>query len=273
MSLALSLQEHHVDELADGGGLGHLEHVFEVDAGLGPALAEFGVVLDLLDQVDDALFLAGVGLGEGVGDGLRRRQLRLHLGDVEQVAQVVQGRQIVGIADGDDQDLVLEGQRKHLVHAGHRLGDELQRFGLRLDILQVDDLEVVLFAQRLEELVLGDEASGHGDLADRLGGVLGLFENLPQLIFVEEAQIDEHLAEATASARRGLGLPFLGSDGGLGGRLAVAGLGGRPFRGGGGLGGHGLGLGAGGRLAGLDRLGFGLLGGHGFVRCRHAGRS
>ena len=82
--------------------------------------------------------------------------------DAEQVAQVVDGAEVGRVADGDGQHLVLERQRQDLVDAGHRLGDELQRLGRRLDLGEVDDLEAVLLGQGLQQLVLVDEAAADG---------------------------------------------------------------------------------------------------------------
>ena len=68
------------------------------------AVAQLGVVLQRLDDVDDALFLAGVGLGDGLGDGAWRGQHGRDFLDAEEVAQVVEGRQVGRVADGDGQD-------------------------------------------------------------------------------------------------------------------------------------------------------------------------
>ena len=78
----------------------------------------------------------------------------------------------------------------------------------------------VLFGQRLEQLVLVDEALGHGRLPGRHAGVLGLVEDVPELVVVDETEVDEHLAEfALAAARRAVA-PLLLGDGLLGGGAA-----------------------------------------------------
>src|SRR5262249_10287639 len=84
-----------------------------------------------------------------------------------------------------------------------------------------------------EELVFGNQAARQGHLARQLRGILGFFEDIPKLIFVDEAQVDEHLADLTATAvcslslanRSRLGRRLLGAGLlGVGGRfLAVAG--------------------------------------------------
>src|SRR5262249_26850681 len=104
-----------------------------------------------------------------------------------------------------------------------------------------------------EQLLLGDQAAGDGGLAGELAGVLGLLEDLPQLVLVDEAEVHQDGADL-AGAAAGAGFLLGGGGGLLGGRLARrAGLGrrGRGLGGGAGLA-HGdlagRRLGAGGRL-------------------------
>src|SRR5437660_1736348 len=86
----------------------------------------------------------------------------------------------------------------------------------------------MLIGKGLKQLVFGDEATRQSDLAGLLGRGLGFFEDVPQLIFIEEAKVNEHLAEATAAAVRCL----FGANGSRlerrllgGGLLGLAGLG------------------------------------------------
>ena len=182
--------------------------------------AEVGVVLELLDEVDDAFFLAGVELGHGLGDGRRRGQQRHHFVDAQQVAQVVQRRQVGRVADGDGQHLVLEGQRQDLVDVGHRLRDQGQRLRLRLDSCEVDDLQPCCSASAWSSWSSLMRPLRDGHLPGRHAGVLGLVEDLPELVVVDEAEVDEHLTElALAAALRAVG-PFLLRGGLLGGRAA-----------------------------------------------------
>src|SRR5205085_8606571 len=114
----------------------------------------------------------------GVGDGLGRGQQRLHLADVKEVAQVIDGGEVDRIADGDGQDLVLERQGQNLVDGGHRLGDKGGGLGLRLELFEVNDLEVVLLGEGGQQLVLVDEAARDRRLAGQLAGVLGLLKDV-----------------------------------------------------------------------------------------------
>ena len=92
---------------------------------------------------------------------------------------------------------------------------------------KVDDLEAVLFGQGLQELVVGDQAARDCRLAGELTGALGLFEDVPELFLVNEAKVDQHLADAAAAAARPAALGDMPGGGGgrrlLGRGLAIAG--------------------------------------------------
>ncbi len=75
----------------------------------------------------------------------------------------------------------------------------------------------MLVGQRGQELVLIDQATRQRNLAGGLAGALALFEDVPELVFVDEAKIDQDLSEAAAAAaglvvldRRSLGRRLLG---------------------------------------------------------------
>ena len=59
-----------------------------------------------------------------------------HFVDAEEVAQVVERGQVGGSPMAMVSTLSLKRQRQHLVDAGHRLGDQRQRLGRRLDLLR-----------------------------------------------------------------------------------------------------------------------------------------
>src|SRR5262249_12734284 len=150
-------------------------------------------------------------------------------------------------------------------------GDQGQRLGGGLEVLGGQEAQAELLGEGAEQLGVGDQAARQGDLADGHAGVLGLVEDLPELVLVHVAEVDEDLAHAAAAGAAGGaglgrgGLVLAGRDGRLfallggacrGGRglaraVAVGGLGGgRP--GGSGLGGGRLlaGRGAGGGRGG-----------------------
>src|SRR5439155_17232446 len=105
-----------------------------------------------------------------------------------------------------------------------------------LGLAEVDGLEVVLLGHGLEQLLLVDQAAGHGHLAEALRGGLGLVEQLPELVVVDEAEVDEDLAElAPPAVTLGGALADLGGGLLAGGGLADGGL----DRSGGGLGARG----------------------------------
>src|SRR5439155_11172922 len=108
-------EEHHVDELADGGGVLDFHQAFQVDGRLVAAAFQVGVAFQLVDDVDDALFLAGVEAAGGVGDGLGRGDHGGHLLDAQEVAQVVESGEVARVGQGDDQVVVAIGQGQDLV--------------------------------------------------------------------------------------------------------------------------------------------------------------
>ena len=57
----------------------------------------------------------------------------------------------------------------------------------------------MLIGEGREQLVLGDEAARNGDLPGELAGVLRLVEDFPELVLVDEPEIDEHLAYLAAA--------------------------------------------------------------------------
>ena len=99
--------------------------------------------------------------------------------------------------------LSLKRQRQDLVDAGHRLGD--QRRAPRacgLSSSRLTTFRPMLLGQRLQQLVLGDQAAADGDLADQLTPVfLASSSELPELVLVDEAEVDEHLADLAACRR------------------------------------------------------------------------
>ena len=83
------------------------------------------VVLQGVDDVDDALFLARVALGQHLGDGAGRGEARRRLPCMpRKLRRSSSDGQVGRIADRHGQDAVLVGQRQHLVDGGHRLGDQ-----------------------------------------------------------------------------------------------------------------------------------------------------
>src|SRR5207245_748507 len=70
----------------------------------------------------------------------------------------------------------------------------------------VGDLQSMLLGEHLEELFVVDEAARDGDMAGELAGGLGLVEDAPELIVIDEAEIDEHLPDP-ALARRATVFP------------------------------------------------------------------
>ena len=127
-------QHHHVEQLADRGGVLDFHQAFEVDAGFVAAFTHFWILFQRLNDVHDGLFLAGIGLAQHFVDGGLRAEDGIDLLDTKEVAQVIQGRQVDRVADDHRQGAVDVAERQDLVDAGHGLGHEGSRFGGDLDL-------------------------------------------------------------------------------------------------------------------------------------------
>ena len=70
-----------------------------------------------------------------------------------------------------------------------------------VDVGQLDHLHAELLAERLEHLVLLDQAQPDGHLAEQLvAGPLLLLEDLPEGVLVEVAHVDHDRAESSRHA-------------------------------------------------------------------------
>ena len=98
---------------------------------------------------------------------------------------------------------VVQLDRQDLVKLAHRLVDQLHRFFLHAEVfvVEADDLHSLLFGQRERELVFGDELHRDGGLAGQFARLTMLIEDLPKLVVVDEAEIDEDLSDLLACDR------------------------------------------------------------------------
>jgi hypothetical protein len=215
-------QQHHVDELADRGGFGQLHHVFQVDRRFPATAGRRGVGLQRRDQVHDRFLLAGICGLLGLLDLPRQGEDRFHLLDSQEVPQVVEGGEVVRVAHDHGERVALELERQNLVDLRHVLRDELERFRGRLGLLEVGDRQPVAFALGLQQLIFGHQAAVENDPRERLVCRSGLLKQVPELLLVDVAEIDENLTEfavAAVGAYPSLGLVL--------GRRRLAALGGR----------------------------------------------
>ena len=143
-----------------------------------------------------------------------QRGLDLH--DAEEVADVVEGLQVVRVGHHNREYFVLERQRQHLVERRHRFLNHLDRVGLRHHLVEVDDAQAVLLGDGRQQLVLGDEAAVEDDALERRIGGTGVVDELLDLGFVEEAEVHKHGAELAGAVGRRPLLLFLGGRGLLG---------------------------------------------------------
>ncbi len=209
-SLVLDRQEqHHVQQLAHRRGLGHLFDRLEVDRVLvAPGQRrETLVLLDLLDDVLDALVVAGIEPLDGrhhVGLGGDRP---LDLGR-EKHLQAVERRRVLRLGHRDRQALVflVLRDRHDLVRRRHALIDQLGELGRDRDVGQLDHLHAKLLAQGLHDLVFLDQIHAHRHLAQQLRArALLLLEHLPQGFLVEVTHVDHDCAESSRHVDRSRG--------------------------------------------------------------------
>ena len=157
------------------------------------------VLLDLLDDVLDALVVAGVEPLDGrhhVGLGGDRP---LDLRAQEHLQAVERGR-VLRLGHRDRQALVLLvlRDRHDLVGGGHALVDQLGQLGGDRDVRQLDHLHPELLAQRLQDLVFLDHAHAHRHLAEQVGaGAFLLLEHLPEGLLVQVTHVDHDRAESS----------------------------------------------------------------------------
>ena len=179
-------QQHHVDELADRGGVGHFHHGLEVDRGLVAVLAASSSSSCSIWLMTSRCSLP-----------CRRRTARWPrsrsdsaaitplTSTPEEVAQVVERRRVLRVAHGDGQRLVFLNAtaaapcRPSPSSRGRarsaRRGSSCSR---RLTTFRPN-----CSASALQQLVLGDQTRRIADLADRLVlGTLGFLEDLPELV-------------------------------------------------------------------------------------------
>ena len=186
-------QQHHVQQLADRGGVGHFLGTRQVVAP--PLLVVILVDLEPGDHILDALLPVGV---VPLNRRLHVRRAGHRPAHVvpQEVPEIVECRNVLRIGHRHRQHIVLERDRHDLVDAGHGLGNQLQHLRGNGRLFQVDDLHSPLLGQRLAQLRLGRQPHPDHDLPQQLARrFLLLLEHIPQLVFVEVPQVNQDLAQ------------------------------------------------------------------------------
>jgi len=192
-------QQHHVQELADRGGIGQGLRAGEIRGAVLALhrLGRFGqilVVLHVADKLLDALAAAGVVALQRVEHVALAGH---HRTDVvaEEAPQLVGDRQLLRVAHGDRQTVVSKADRQNSIQRGHRLRDVSDNLGRNHHVAEVDQLHAELFGQRLGKLGVVDQAHADGHLADQLTRpLLLLLDQRFELLVGDETQVDQHLA-------------------------------------------------------------------------------
>jgi len=118
-------------------------------------------------------------------------------------AHLVERDDVVGVGERDDEFLLaaVERHREHAVAAGHLARHELERGGVDDDAAQIPRLQAELLGERIAQRRFGHEAELHQQPAHR-HVALGLLEQRDaQLVFGQDALVDQDLAEMTFRLR------------------------------------------------------------------------
>ena len=156
--------------------------------------------LSIFQVVDDAFDALGVFTIVAVQGGQNGRFGRHDDADVvaEKRAQFVLDTQVLRIAHGDRERVVVELDGDDAIHLGHRLGDFFQGFGRDGQITQGDGPQRHLLAEGLDELFVVDQAHVHSNLAQELAGTLLLFfDQRFELIVGDVSEVNQDLSNAT----------------------------------------------------------------------------
>ena len=117
-------------------------------------------------------------------------------GPERETEEVVGGREVGRVGDGEEGRAVLEdAQRERLVAASKLFGEQRDRPLVQLDDVEVDVLELVLLGEGARDRALGRQAELDHDLAQPLAGRRLRLERAVQLLLGEDASVDQQLAE------------------------------------------------------------------------------
>ena len=161
------------------------------------AAGQVDVLLHVGDQRLDALAAGGIVPRQGLEHVLLRRHHRPHVA-TQEAPQLVDHRQLLRIAHGDRERVLLELDGHDAVELGHGLGDHGQHVGRHDQLGQADHLQAHLLGQTLHEVLVAQQAHADGHLAEQLGGPLPLLlEDHLHPVFGEETEVDQDLSDAS----------------------------------------------------------------------------
>ena len=193
-------QEDHVQELANRGAIGKCLLGGEVEHALlqgRRGSRQVVVLLHVGNHLLDAFAPGRIIPRQGLQHVPLRRHHRPHFA-TEEAPQLVDDRELLRIAHGDGEHVVLEADGHDAVELGHGLRDHGQNVGGHDQVGQADHLQAHLFAQPLHEVFFAEQAHANGHLAEEFGGPLPLLlkDHLHPL-FGEETKVDQDLSDAS----------------------------------------------------------------------------
>src|SRR5437870_2920581 len=190
------VDQDHVDELDDGGLVGRLLELKDVDLGADLVLVEELDVadraLELLDDLADRGRLDVVVVLDGLADGALGGHDRQDL-EVGPKGHVVEGEDVGGVGHGQGQHVGLALDRDDLVLPRHLGGDELEDVGIDVELGERDRGDAVLLREEADQLVFVDQVEPHEERAELLGGPLLRQERPLELVLVDQPfRSEEH---------------------------------------------------------------------------------
>ena len=87
--IADSHEENHIDQPANGGGIGLFHQGFEIDTGFGFAPAFGTISFKFLDKISDTIFFASVGFFLSFFESGWRNEVRDNFVKAEEVTKII----------------------------------------------------------------------------------------------------------------------------------------------------------------------------------------
>ncbi|MCY1413758.1 hypothetical protein D9M71_291950 [compost metagenome] len=183
-----SVLEQHLQQAHHRGVAVVEAEAAEVEVALLQALVELaGQLGDLVGAPVEAVEVV-----EQLALAHHRRLERL----AQQAAQLVEGVEIERIAHADQQAVALLDQQDGAEAPRQRLGQALHQCLVELELAQVDVGNVELARQRLEQLLLADEAHVDHRAAELGAAALLLVQRQLQLALADQAGLYQQIAQA-----------------------------------------------------------------------------
>ena len=164
--------------------------------------AEASVLRHLFEagnHILDAVLLGGIMLEDRLLHGLRRGDRSSHL-HADEVSQIVESSQVLGISHGHGKHTVTHRDRHDLVDFGHRRRNKVHDLRGDVRFRQIDDRHAPLLGERFRQLLIRNQPELESHLPQNFtGALLLLLKHVPELILGQIAEIHQDLSKTTLS--------------------------------------------------------------------------